>query len=85
MVIPEAMSCGLPVATSIYNGCHPELVHEGENGCTFDTFKQESILKALDYFHHVDLDEHGRKSIELEKEFNTENSAMRVFETLSRK
>lgn len=85
LVIPEAMSCGLPVATSIYNGCHPELVHEGENGCTFDTFKQESILKALDYFHHVDLDEHGRKSIELEKEFNTENSAMRVFETLSRK
>lgn len=26
LVVPEAMSCGLPVATSIYNGCHPELV-----------------------------------------------------------
>ena len=24
LVIPEAMSCGLPVSTSIYNGCHPE-------------------------------------------------------------
>ena len=80
LVIPEAMSCGLPVTTSIYNGCHPELVHEGENGCTFDTFDQESILKALDYFHHVDMKEHGRKSIELEKEFNTENSARREYE-----
>lgn len=80
LVIPEAMSCGLPVTTSIYNGCHPELVHEGENGCTFDTFDQESILKALDYFHYVDLKEHGRKSIELEKEFNTENSARREYE-----
>lgn len=26
LVIPEAMACGLPVATSIYNGCYPELV-----------------------------------------------------------
>lgn len=80
LVIPEAMSCGLPVATSIYNGCHPELIHEGENGCTFDTFEKASILKALDYFHHVDLKEHGRKSIEIEKEYNTKNSARREYE-----
>lgn len=80
LVVPEAMSCGLPVATSIYNGCHPELIHEGENGCTFDTFNQESMLKALDYFHHVDLKEHGRKSIEIEEEFNTANSARREYE-----
>lgn len=82
LVIPEAMACGLPVATSIYNGCYPELIHEGENGCTFDSFEQESILKALDYFHHVDLKEHGRKSIEIEKEFNTENSARREYEAI---
>lgn len=31
LVVPEAMACGLPIATSIYNGCHPELVHQ-ENG-----------------------------------------------------
>ncbi len=80
LVIPEAMSCGLPVATSIYNGCHPELVHEGENGITFDTFKQESILKALDYFHHVDLGQFGQNSIKLEEQFNTENSARREYE-----
>lgn len=80
LVIPEAMSCGLPVSTSIYNGCHPELVKKDVNGITFDPFKQESILEALDYFHHVDLKALGLNSIELEKEFNTENSARREYE-----
>lgn len=80
LVIPEAMCCGLPVSTSIYNGCHPELVKKDVNGITFDPFKQESILEALDYFHHVDLKVFGKNSIELEKEFNTENSARREYE-----
>lgn len=80
LVIPEAMSCGLPVSTSIYNGCHPELVKKNVNGITFDSFKRESLLEALDYFHHVDLKAFGRNSIELEKEFNTENSARREYE-----
>lgn len=82
LVIPEAMSCGLPVATSIYNGCHPELVKEGCNGITFDTYKQETIVSALDYFHHHNLSELGKCSIELEKEFNTENCAIREYEAI---
>ena len=80
LVVPEAMACGLPVATSIYNGCHPELVHEGENGYVFDTLDKDSMIKTLDYFHHVDLKAFGQRSIELEKEFNTENSAKREYE-----
>ena len=76
------MSCGLPVATSIYNGCHPELVKEGCNGITFDTYKQETIVSALDYFHHHNLSELGKCSIELEKEFNTENCAIREYEAI---
>ena len=83
LVIPEAMACGLPVATSIYNGCHPELVHKGENGITFDPYKKETIIYALDYFHHQDLKVMGQKSIELEKEYNTENCARRVYEALN--
>ena len=71
LVIPEAMSCGLPVATSIYNGCHSELIHKDKNGITFDTFKQDSLIQALDYFHHHDLKEMGHQSILLEKPFNT--------------
>lgn len=80
LVIPEAMSCGLPVATSIYNGCYSELIKEGENGCVFDPLKKDSLLKALDYFHHVDIRTHGKRSVEIEKMFNTENCAMREFE-----
>lgn len=80
LVVPEAMACGLPVATSIYNGCHVELIHEGENGITFDTYKQESLIKALSYFHHHDLKAMGMKSIEIEKLFNTENCARREFD-----
>lgn len=80
LVIPEAMSCGLPVATSIYNGCYSELIKTGENGCVFDSLKQDTIVKALDYFHHVDLKAHCRRSVEIEKLFNTENCARREYE-----
>lgn len=85
LVIPEAMSCGLPVSTTIYNGCHSELVHEGENGYVFDCFKQESILKALDYFHHHDLKKMGQKSVELERYFNAENCAHRLYNAIMNK
>lgn len=80
LVIPEAMACGLPVATSIYNGCHVELIQEGENGITFDTYNQESLINALAYFHQHDLKAMGLKSIEIEKNFNTENCARREYE-----
>lgn len=79
LVIPEAMSCGLPVATSIYNGCHSELIREGENGTTFDTFNQASIIQSLDFFHGRDLKQMGQKSIEYEKPFDTEHCAQRTF------
>jgi len=82
LVIPEAMSCGLPVATSIYNGCYPELIKKDINGCIFDPLKLESSVKALDYFHSVDLESFGKASIEIEKEFSTEKCAERVYNTL---
>lgn len=84
LVIPEAMACGLPVSTSIYNGCHTELVHKDENGITFDPYKEGTLIEALDYFHHQDLKTMGQKSLELEKEFNTENCARRVYEALTK-
>lgn len=82
LVIPEAMACGLPVATSIYNGCHPELVHKDENGITFDTFKQESLIETLEYFHHQNLRQLGKNSINIEKNYDTEHCALRVYEAL---
>lgn len=82
LVIPEAMSCGLPVATSIYNGCYPELVHRDENGCTFDSYKEDSIIEALEYFHHQDLKMMGMASRRLEETFNTENCAQREYQAI---
>lgn len=76
------MSCGLPVATSIYNGCHTDLIYEGENGITFDTFQQDSIVKALDSFHYRNLKDMGEKSKQIETTFNTENCARRTFDAI---
>ena len=82
LVIPEAMACGLPVATSIYNGCHKELVEEGENGVTFDTFNKVSIANALSFFHGKDLVRMGLKSVEIERRFDTEKCAFREYEAI---
>ena len=49
LVVPEAMACGLPIACSIYNGCHPELVKKDENGITFDPLNKDSVIETLDY------------------------------------
>lgn len=46
LVVPEAMAAGLPIACSIYNGCHPELVHP-ENGWTFDPLNLKSTIETL--------------------------------------
>ena len=46
LVVPEAMACGLPVASSIYNGCWPELVTP-DNGWTFDPLDHDDFLSKL--------------------------------------
>lgn len=50
LVVPEAMSCKLAIASSIYNGCYPELVHEKINGKLFDPLERKSIKEALSFF-----------------------------------
>ena len=79
LVVPEAMSCGLPVACSCYNGCHPELIKEGVNGTVFDPLKQDSIVSALAYFHQVDLKMMGEKSREIEWEYSPDKCAERAY------
>lgn len=82
LVVPEAMACGLPIACSIYNGCHPELVHKDENGITFNPLNQDSIVEAFDYFHHVDIEKFGQRSKEIEHDFNPENTAQNVMKAV---
>lgn len=82
LVIPEAMACGLPVATTIYNGCHVELIKSGVNGFVFDPYKRETIISTLKKFHYVDLKKFGQASIEIEKPFNTDNCAQRTYDAI---
>jgi glycosyltransferase involved in cell wall biosynthesis len=47
LVVPEAMTCGLPILCSKYNGCWPELVHNSENGWVFDPLDHEDLFRCL--------------------------------------
>ncbi|MFC5624631.1 glycosyltransferase family 4 protein [Algoriphagus winogradskyi] len=78
LVVPEAMACGLPVATTIYNGCYPELVKDGVNGKVFDVLQQSSILEMLDFFHSQNLQKMGEVSIEIEAEYSPKKVANRI-------
>lgn len=78
LVVPEAMACTLPIATTPYNGCHIELVKEGENGYVFDPKDQNSILNCLKKFHFSDLEQMGLKSKELVKEYTPSKAADRI-------
>lgn len=80
LVIPEAMACGKPVASSIYNGGHYELVQNGLNGYNFDPLKKEEILDTLDKFHGADLEAMGKKSVEIESNFTPDKAAQRIFD-----
>lgn len=80
LVIPEAMACGKPVACSIYNGGHYELVLEGVNGYKFDPLKPKTIVYTLAKFHQADLRTMGQKSIEIESNYTPDKAAARIFE-----
>jgi glycosyltransferase involved in cell wall biosynthesis len=79
LVVPEAMACGLPIACSVYNGCYPELVHDGINGKLFDPLEEDSLLSAMDYFHYADLKAMGNESIRIEKKFSAEAVAKNIY------
>lgn len=51
LVVPEAMAAGLPIACSVYNGCHPELVTKS-NGWTFDPLDTDSTAEMLKEIYH---------------------------------
>lgn len=78
LVVPEAMACGLPIACSIYNGCYPELVHNGENGTLFDPLKEKSVTEALSYFHSVDIHAQGERSKEIESDYSPHKTALNI-------
>ncbi len=71
LTVMEAMACGLPILTSIYNGAR-ELVREGENGHIFDAANPEEIRQAiLAAWREKDkLAAMGRRSLELIQDYD---------------
>lgn len=47
LVVNEAMAAGLPVLVSRICGCAPDLVHDGENGFTFDPYDVEGLARLM--------------------------------------
>lgn len=77
LVVPEAMACGLPVLCSKYNGCWPELVHEGVNGWVFDPLDEADTLRALRVAADpaTDLAAMGKKSREIVADHTPQKAA----------
>ena len=83
LVVPEAMSCKLAIASSIYNGCYPELVHEKINGKLFDPLERKSIKEALSFFHSVNLESYGKSSAEIVQKYNPRQTAENILEAIN--
>jgi len=82
LVVPEAMASSLPVVTSIYNGCYPELVTK-ENGWVMDPLNEISFLEALQKsFDEKDsFSMMGKKSLELLEGYTPQSAALSVYES----
>lgn len=80
LVVPEAMSCGLPILSSKYNGCWPELV-KPENGWVFDPLNKnnftETLVKAIENIEK--WKEMGEASQKIVKDFSPEKIASQIF------
>lgn len=80
LVVPEAMSCGLPVITSVYNGCWPELVRE-TNGWVMDPLDHTSFVQTLhiSYKNRLSFREMGKSSLEIVSRFTPSTAADNIY------
>lgn len=80
LVVPEAMACGKPVATTPYNGCYVELIQEGCNGYIFDPLEIDSALKMLESFHKADLSAMGEESKRIVDAYTPATAAKGIYD-----
>ncbi len=82
LVVPEAMSCGLPVICSKYNGCWPELV-KTENGWVFDPLDADNFRNTLRtaWENKNRWKEMGQNSLEVIKDYTPEKIAQMLYQT----
>ena len=80
LVVPEAMACGLPIASSIYNGCYPELVTK-DNGWTFDPLNKENTVDTIRKIiaSKENLSKMGKESQRIASSHTPQNAAKRIY------
>lgn len=81
LVVPEAMSCGLPIICSQYNGCWPELV-KPQNGWIFDPLDPNNFEQALKtaWNEYPRWEEMGEASLRIVEEYSPEKMGGKIFE-----
>lgn len=82
LVVPEAMACALPILSSTYNGCWPELVR-AENGWTFlpeDSPGFAQVLQQAAAKGRDGLAAMGQASRALVRQYGPENAARSIVE-----
>ncbi|WP_338242928.1 glycosyltransferase [Aurantiacibacter hainanensis] len=82
LVVPEAMACGLPVLSSVYNGCWPEFVR-AENGWTFTPENTNDLAATLRQAHALgrkELGRMGRKSRDIVQDHGPEHAARSILD-----
>ena len=77
LVVPEAMSAGLPILISRRAGSVPDLVRDGENGYSYEPENREQLALHLEeYVGNPRLARrHGQRSLELVSHYNPERAA----------
>lgn len=80
LVVPEAMSAGLPIICSKYNGCWPELVRQ-ENGWVFDPLDRGNFIKTLQdsWDNREKWQEMGRESLRIIQNYTPVKVANSIF------
>lgn len=80
LVVPEAMSCSLPIICSKYNGCWPELV-KPENGWVFDPLDQKNFIDTLNeaWDKRGNWKEMGQQSLKIVQDYTPENVAGNIY------
>jgi len=80
LVISEAMACGLPVISSIYNGCWPELVQKS-NGWLIDPLDHNNFVNVLtkSYENKDDFKKMGIASLEIISNFTPTTAALSIY------
>jgi glycosyltransferase involved in cell wall biosynthesis len=82
LVVNEAMACGMPIIVSEKCGCAIDLVKNNQNGFTFSPDNIKQLTDILLKFMHqeVDLEQMGKVSKEIIREYSPENVAKEMFE-----